>query len=32
VFTPEIDVQAQKKLLSGWHRAVGCTYGWAKEE
>ena len=32
VFTPEIDAEAQKKLLSGWHRAVGCTYGWAKEE
>ena len=32
VFTPEIDEAAQKKMLSGWHKAVGCTYGWAKDE
>ena len=31
VFTPEIGVEEQKRLLDGWHRAVGCTYGWAKE-
>ena len=31
VFTPEIGPEEQKKLLEGWHRAVGCTCGWAKE-
>lgn len=31
VFTPEITAEKQEKMLAGWHRAVACTTGWAKE-
>lgn len=31
VFVPQIDGAQQKKQLEGWHRAVACTTGWAKE-
>lgn len=31
IFQPEITPEEQKKGLEGWHRAVGCTTGWAKE-
>lgn len=31
IFQPEITSEEQKKGLEGWHRAVGCTTGWAKE-
>lgn len=31
-FTPTITEQERSERLSGWNRAVKCTYGWAKEE
>ncbi len=30
IFEPEIGPEEQTRLLELWHRAVGCTYGWAK--
>lgn len=30
IFQPEITPEEQERALELWHRAVGCTYGWAK--
>lgn len=30
-YTPNMENTSREKLLSGWHRAVGCSRGWAKE-
>lgn len=32
VFKPEMDEEARKAAVSGWNRAVKCSFGWAKEE
>ena len=32
VFIPEIDFDTREQKLRGWHRAVKCACGWAKEE
>jgi glycerol kinase len=29
VFTPSMDIQKRASLLSGWHKAVGRSHGWA---
>ncbi len=31
VFEPDMDDKAREELLAGWHKAVKCTFGWAKE-
>lgn len=31
IFQPEMDEQRRKELLAGWHKAVKCTFDWAKE-
>ena len=31
-FSPSLDKEDREKKISGWHRAVRCAYGWAKEE
>ena len=31
VFEPDMDGKAREELLAGWHKAVKCTFGWAKE-
>lgn len=30
VFQPEMEETMQNRLLEGWHKAVHCTFGWAK--
>ena len=32
VFTPQICEEYRTKKIKGWHKAVGCSYGWAKED
>lgn len=32
VFEPNIPEDKRTKMISGWNKAVGCSYGWAKEE
>lgn len=32
VFTPQICEENRTKKIKGWHKAVGCSYGWAKED
>ncbi|HBG55102.1 MAG TPA: glycerol kinase [Ruminococcaceae bacterium] len=32
VFEPKMDEKTREKIVTGWHRAVACTRGWAKEE
>ena len=32
VFKPEMDEETRKSAISGWNRAVKCSFGWAKEE
>ena len=32
VFTPQICEENRTKKIKGWHRAVRCSYGWAKED
>ena len=32
VFTPQICEENITKKIKGWHKAVGCSYGWAKED
>lgn len=32
IFQPKISVEEQQKMLHGWHKAIACTYGWAKDE
>lgn len=31
VFEPEMDVKKREELLDGWHKAVKCTFGWARD-
>lgn len=31
-FEPEIDDAKRKALLRGWHKAVKCSFGWARDE
>ncbi len=31
IFQPEMEEQRRKELLAGWHKAVKCTFDWAKE-
>ena len=30
IFYPEMDREYREELLDGWHKAVKCTFGWAK--
>ena len=30
VFRPAIDADERNEKISGWHKAVACTRGWAK--
>ncbi len=30
IFYPDMDVEYREELLEGWHKAVRCTFGWAK--
>ncbi len=30
IFEPDMDEQIRKEKLDGWHKAVKCTFGWAK--
>ncbi|MBU5336390.1 glycerol kinase GlpK [Intestinibacter bartlettii] len=32
VFTPQISEKNRVKKIKDWHKAVGCSYGWAKED
>ena len=32
VFTPQISEENRIKKIKDWHKAVGCSYGWAKED
>ncbi|MDY5212049.1 glycerol kinase GlpK [Intestinibacter sp.] len=32
VFTPQICEEKRVKKIKEWHKAVGCSYGWAKED
>ena len=32
VFTPQISEENRVKKIKDWHKAVGCSYGWAKED
>ena len=32
VFKPEMEADTRKKAVSGWNKAVKCSYGWAKED
>ena len=32
VFTHQICEENRTKKIKGWHKAVGCSYGWAKED
>lgn len=32
VFEPEIGEEKREEMLSGWKKAVKCSYGWAKQE
>lgn len=32
IFTPVIELQKREQMLSGWKRAVKCSYGWARED
>lgn len=31
-FEPKISEEARQKMVSGWNKAVKCSYGWAKED
>ncbi len=31
LFTPQMEAEKREKLLSGWHKAVKCAFGWAKD-
>ena len=31
VFYPDMDDEHREKLLDGWHKAVKCTFGWARD-
>jgi glycerol kinase len=31
-FTPDMEPERRERLLRGWHKAVICTLGWAKDE
>ena len=31
VFEPDMDEKKRLELLDGWHKAVHCTFGWAKK-
>lgn len=31
-FEPKISEETRDKMVSGWNRAVKCSYGWAKED
>lgn len=31
-FTPKMEENVRKKLIKGWHKAVKCSFLWAKEE
>ena len=30
-FKPKIDEAKRQEMINGWHKAVKCSYGWAKE-
>ena len=30
-FKPKIDEAKRREMINGWHKAVKCSYGWAKE-
>lgn len=30
IFKPDMDQKKRAELLDGWHKAVGCTFGWAR--
>lgn len=32
VFNPEMDADVRRQLLAGWHKAVRCAFGWARDE
>ena len=32
IFTPEISEEKRAGMVTGWNKAVKCSYGWAKEE
>ena len=32
VFSPALDEQQRERKLNGWHKAVGCACGWARDE
>ena len=31
-FTPEISEEKRNEMVTGWNKAVKCSYGWAKED
>ena len=31
-FTPEISEEKRTEMVTGWNKAVKCSYGWAKED
>lgn len=31
-FTPEISEEKRNGMVTGWNKAVKCSYGWAKED
>ena len=31
-FTPEISEDKRTEMVTGWNKAVKCSYGWAKED
>ncbi len=32
IFEPDMEPQKREELLDGWHKAVRCTFGWAKKQ
>ena len=32
IFEPEITEEQRASMIKGWHKAVKCSHGWAKEE
>lgn len=32
IFKPVMDDESREKALAGWHKAVKCSFGWAKED
>lgn len=31
IFYPDMDAEYRQELLNGWHKAVKCTFGWARD-